>query len=120
MGMSMMSGSSSSYDTSNRMCTCNYSPVDTPKTPNPDPSNYIIKDYYENYGNLLVEIIYPDCKNYEGKKILVYKNATLEQLKKQKSIDPHFSNNKKFLSPFARFEPTHQGWNCAVDLLEAM
>jgi hypothetical protein len=82
---------------------------------NPDPENYkIIKStYVKNY--LIILINYPDCTNYEGNKILLFKNCLLENLRKQKIIDPHFSNNKKYYSPIARFEPTDAGWEMAVN-----
>ena len=78
--------------------------------PNPDPSNYIVKRYKALDGHLLIEINYPDCTNYEGNKILLYKNTTLIDLINQKHLDPHFSENKSFRSPIARFEPTPSGW----------
>jgi len=85
------------------------------KNPNPNPLNYLIMDYLEYNNNLLIYIKYPDCTNYEGNKILLYKDVCLDQLKKQGSIDPHFSENK--ISPFARFEPTNKGWRIAKALL---
>ena len=42
-------------------------------------------------------------------KIMVYE-CELGDLLRQKSIDPHFSDNKNFYSPIARFEPTIRGW----------
>lgn len=79
--------------------------------PNPNPNNYRILRNLERGGNLLIEIKYLDCKNYEGKKILLYENCTLKKLKKQKAIDPHFCENKNFISPIARYEPTKKGWD---------
>ena len=80
---------------------------------NPDPAKYKIIDTLTVGHILIVEIVYPDCKNYEGKKILVYENMTADQLRKQKYIDPHFSKNAKYKSPIARFEPTDRGWRMA-------
>lgn len=88
--------------------------------PNPNPKNWQILKYREWKGYLIVEMQYPDCTNYEGKKILVYENTRLEDLKAQKLIDPHFSTNKKFRSPIARFEPTGRGWNMAEVLVESL
>ena len=77
--------------------------------PNPNPKNYkIVKS--EQIGEYLVlKIKYLDCVNYEGVKILVFK-TTLKKLLNQKYIDPHFCDNKKFISPIARFEPTTFNW----------
>lgn len=79
-------------------------------TVNPDPSNYeVIRS--EQWGNwLLLMLRYPDCTTYEGKKVLLYKDVTFADLMRQIKIDPHFSNNDKFKSPIARFEPTERGW----------
>lgn len=84
--------------------------------PNPNPANYRIINDLQINNNLVVEILYPDCSNYEGRKILVFKGISLEKLLKQKLIDPHFSENKKYKSPFARFEPTKKGWEAALKL----
>ncbi len=92
--------------------------VETNTLPNPRPDNYkILRD--RAIGNcLIVKIHYLDCKNYEGQKILVFEDCTIHALLKQKLIDPHFSENKKFFSPVARFEPTERGWNHAVRYAE--
>lgn len=84
--------------------------------PNPKPNNYQIIRFLERNGNLIIEIKYLDCINYEGRKILVFEKCTLEELKKQKLIDPHFSENKLLKSPIARFEPTEHGWFLATHL----
>lgn len=81
---------------------------------NPNPKNWEIIRYEEINGWLIVYIRYPDCINYEGYKILVYKNCTFDKLISQKYIDPHFSNEKLLFHPFARFEPTPEGWAMAV------
>lgn len=84
---------------------------------NPNPSNYKIKKYEQDGIFLAVFINYPDCKNYEGDKILVFSNVTIEELKKQKIIDPHFSDNDEYHSPIARFQPTHNGWVLALEFI---
>ena len=91
-----------------------YSSFDKPPVPpNPDPSNYkILRGWSYDEAYLVIELQYPDCTNYEGRKILVFK-ASLKSLLAQKKIDPHFSENKDFISPIARFEPTDEGWENA-------
>lgn len=80
---------------------------------NPDPRNYVIK-FYRKIGDFLAVLInYPDCKNYEGNKVLVFENIDLMDLQKQGTIDPHFSNSKRYHTPIARFEPTKRGWEMA-------
>ncbi len=81
--------------------------------PNPRADNYSILRYRRIGPNLVVEIKYLDCTNYEGRKILLFENLRMGDLLEQKVIDPHFSDNKNFHSPIARFEPTIRGWNMA-------
>lgn len=79
-------------------------------TGNPNPGRFRI-DRHEEIGNYIVLlVVYPDCTNYEGKKVMVFKDLKWNQVSKFKHIDPHFSNNKEFMSPIARFEPTMIGW----------
>lgn len=91
----------------------------TRKLPNPDPNNYQIIQA-EEIGNFLVlRIKYPDCTNYEGTKILVFKDVKAIDLLKQKLIDPHFFEDKKYKSPVARFVPTNEGWQMAIDFAKS-
>lgn len=82
--------------------------------PNPRPDRYNIIRHKQLEGFLVIEIQYVGCTNYEGRKILVYERCTLDGLLGQKLIDPHFSENKNYRSPVARFEPTENGWNMAI------
>lgn len=91
-----------------------------PTAPNPDPSNYRIIKHRQVNDNLVVTIQYPDCTNYEGRKILVYRDMTLQKLLSFGKIDPHFSNDSLFSSPFARFEPTVAGWEYAILLASSL
>lgn len=74
----------------------------------PNPANFIITETYQIGNYLIAHINYPDATNFEGNKILVYKNATEVQLTAQKEVDPHFCN-EKHLSPIARFRPDKTG-----------
>lgn len=92
--------------------SCNRTVVvkETVLLPNPDPHKYEILRSEQIDDHLLVMIQYPDCTNYEGKKILLFEGITLEQLVFQKFIDPHFSDSAKYKHPIARFVPTEVGW----------
>ncbi len=91
-----------------------YAPQEV-KDVNPDPKKWEIIDAKEVGSNMLVvKIKYPNCINYEGIKILVYKDVTLLKLIQQKEIDPHFFESKKVASPVARFVPTSEGWEMAL------
>lgn len=91
-----------------------------PEAPNPDPRNYRITRHEQLGDALVLEVVYPDCTNYEGRKIMVFQNTRLSFLKKQGSIDPHFSNNPSMHSPIARFEPTELGWHLARQTARAL
>lgn len=94
---------------------------ETPKKdwpPDPDPRNFKILSSAK-VGKLVIAVIeYPDCENYEGKKILVFEKMTEKRLHKMKVIDPHFCKTNKS-SPVARFEPTPRGAKMAWEFCEA-
>jgi hypothetical protein len=114
MGINIM-GSSASYDKK----PASYPNTSTP-LPNPNPDNYEVLKTFQMGTYLIVELRYPDCTNYEGKKIMVYEKTTIKQLLDQGKIDPHFSNHPYFRSPVARFEPSMKGWDMAKVFCAAM
>lgn len=79
---------------------------------NPNPKNFRILRHFCVRDLTVVEVIYPDATNYEGRKIMLYR-ARLEDIMAQKELDPHFCDDGSHLSPFARFEPTDRGWGAA-------
>jgi hypothetical protein len=85
----------------------------------PSRYNYMEMQNNEQNGNIAILVNYPNCKNYEGEKIIVFKNTTWEQVKNLKELDPHFTE-ENVVKPFARFEPTEEGWLSAVALLNAL
>lgn len=74
--------------------------------PNPNPSRFKITHHEQIGDYLIITAEYPDCKNYEGKKIMLYKEKW-QEISKLKELDPHFCD--KCISPIARFEPTERG-----------
>lgn len=86
--------------------------------PNPKPDNYSIIKYEQIKNKLIIKIKYHDCVNYEGEKILIF-NCSYNDIIKQRLIDPHFSEDKSFYSPIARFEPTEEGWELAIKFVES-
>ena len=80
---------------------------------NPNPRRYVILRTATFGKNLVAEILYPDCNNYEGRKVLVYQNTKERDLENTSFLDPHFCDHRGHVSPFARFEPTHAGWKAA-------
>lgn len=121
MGISPFNVSSSRFDDSGFLGRISYSSLEKKKVinnPNPNPLNYKILFHAEENNYLLVIIQYLDCTNYEGKKILLFKDCKLNDLLKQKCIDPHFCDNKKYHSPIARFVPNEFGFDMAVSIMK--
>lgn len=78
--------------------------------PNPSPDNWVlISKYYAKNGYVL-KVKYYGCTNFEGIKILVYRGAFIER----EYLDPHFTSDEN--SPIARFKPTDEGFQMALDL----
>lgn len=127
MGCNPFRVSSSSFD-SDRPCSPLVPNTDndrfgggSPQAPNPDPNKYTICGVDVINGYRLVFIVYEDCTNFEGKKLLLFeKGITRDVLEAQGSIDPHFSENKNFISPIARFEPTERGYEMALALMRIL
>lgn len=86
---------------------------------NPDPFNFKILKHFSYKNNLAIMINYPNCNTYEGNKIIVFKNTTYKQISQLKRIDPHFIEENE-IKPFARFEPTYEGWIMACILLKTI
>ena len=114
MGLNLFSCSSSSHD---RRAETNTRVVEIPNPLNPDPRKFFI-ERTEHIGNhIVVQVKYPNCKNYEGRTILVFNSLTLKQLTNLDILDPHFSSEKPELSPIARFVPTADGWDMAIEFV---
>lgn len=110
----------------NSSCKCNSNKntiIETTKVtfPNPNPNNYKIEKLilHLDKGYVLVLINYPDCTNFEGNKILVYKNVDPSTIINAKFLDPHFCNNDEHPSPIARFIPTDEGWEMALKFINS-
>lgn len=98
-----------------KSCSCKPKYIEVSNNPNPKNFKFIAVEEYNGY--LLAKINYPDAKNFEGNKILLYKGVTLITLVNSKELDPHFSDKKGSLSPIARFAPTEDGWNMGLKLM---
>lgn len=90
---------------------------DTTTRGNPKPNNFIVEKT-EQCGLFYISMVrYPDCYNYEGKKILV----TRTPVDSRASLDPHFSGDSSInCGLVARFVPTVEGWAMAKAFCEAM
>ncbi len=87
---------------------------------NPNPQNFVFGRVQVVGAHIVAELIYPDCTNYEGRKVLVYQGINLLCLTSPQSLSPHFCNDKSHVHPFARFEPTEAGWAAAVRCAEGL
>lgn len=87
---------------------------------NPDPSKFKITSR-EQIGNYLLLLVnYPESLNYEGNKILVFKDVDVLDLLAYGKIDPHFSDKLKKYHPIARFVPTDDGMENARILVKQL
>ncbi|ARB14434.1 hypothetical protein Ccr5_gp214c [Caulobacter phage Ccr5] len=82
----------------------------------PDPARWKLIRGQEVGRCTVVEIMYPDALNYEGRKILVYEARSLDEVIHANKgwLDPHFSDDPNVKGPIARFEPTERGWAMAL------
>lgn len=91
--------------------------------PSPDPYKYKIVSFKQDGKYSLLKINYPNCTNYEGNKILLFKGYSPEKFMNIDRIDPHFIEGKDVIEdvvPIARFEPTDYGWSMGIALIAAL
>jgi len=94
---------------------CSSSPYAVPNS-NPNPRNFKVIREQTIRGFLVVEVEYPDAKNFEGRKIMVYSGFTSSKDLLDATcgeLDPHFSEHG--VSPVARFKPGFVGWKHAIN-----
>lgn len=86
----------------------------------PDPENWFVLRVQPVSGvaatYTVVMLQYPDCTNFEGRKVLVYAGAT--KLSVREPRDPHFADDGS--GPVARFPPDDAGWRNAVMFAEML
>jgi len=87
---------------------------------NPDPTQFTVIRAVADKGNVVAMVRYPDAKNYEGLKILVYEGTTPNDLRTAQFLDPHFCESNAHISPVARFAPTPEGWRRAVLFMRSL
>ena len=74
--------------------------------PNPNPKRFVIEDIYTYTRCHVLVVKYPDCTNFEGKKILLVKG----EFRLKDELDPHFCEDNNII---ARFRPTDMGLKLA-------
>ena len=104
----------SSYDVTARLAVAGGSdPLNG--TGNPNPQRFVIYRWAQVGRSVVVLAEYPDARNYEGQKILVYEDVSIEEITSWDRLDPHFSAMTPERSPVARFLPTNRGWTWALE-----
>jgi hypothetical protein len=83
----------------------------------PDPELFKICEIEQRGDFVIAKIRYPNCTNFDGLKVLVWRNRTVEEIKKMVLIDPHFLEED--LSLIARFMPM-TGMKMARKFVESM
>ena len=81
----------------------------------PDPDNFTIIDRYDYGIYSALQVRYPDCTNYLGMKILVFKDPP--KFDNIDRLEPHFCEEQDHPTPIARFVPTSAGWNMAINFI---
>jgi len=76
---------------------------------NPDPKRFKIIRQEHFYPYTLLWVNYPNCTNFEGNKILVFRGDP-SYITDVVFLDPHFAEGKRLI---ARFVPTDEGWDMA-------
>ena len=118
MGIGIFGSSFSRLESSSSRTACG-SGGGSPLPGDPIPTNFKFLKTHEAGKYTVTEILYPDASNYEGRKIAIYK-CDIKTLHKAIRLDPHFNEKTGKLVPIARFEPTEQGWNMALKLMEIL
>jgi hypothetical protein len=85
---------------------------DNSTNPNPKIGHWDILRHSIQRDGYVLEVLYHDCTNFEGRKILVFAGQPPTRLE---SLDPHFFEESALI---ARFRPTHLGWDLAVNLVK--
>ncbi len=79
----------------------------------PNPNIFKFLQIIQGSRYLYVEVLYPNCTNFEGRKILVM-DCTVTDVAYMKVLDPHFLEGNKII---ARFRPNEEGKSLAKKLI---
>ena len=107
---------SNSHELGISQCPENYKKLE-PDNVNPDPKKFRIISTFEVERFLLARVVYPNCTNYEGEKLIVFKDLQKKHLMEMNVLDPHFFPDNNII---ARFKPDDEGFRLACKFLESM
>lgn len=88
---------------------------------NPSPTNFNIEGQHDCGAASVLIVTYPNCTNYKGRKVMVFDiplQKLISKISRAKQLDPHFSEDS--LSPCARFSPTTDGINQAIQFANSL
>lgn len=114
-------GGKSCY-TADNSCKCNPRCQNVISSPQPNPAEFRfgrIEEFPEN-GAIVAEVIYPNCTNFEGRKVIVFQGISKKELVHQRTLDPHFSQKGIGIHIVARFKPTGIGWGLAKKFAKSL
>lgn len=79
--------------------------------PNPVPENFTVERTQRAGSYVCALVHYPDAINFEGRKVIVFRDTTEEAVIDSGSLDPHFAEDGNII---ARFRPDDEGWQDAL------
>lgn len=79
--------------------------------PNPVPENFTVERTQRAGSYVCALVHYPDATNFEGRKVIVFRDTTEEDVTGADLLDPHFAEDGNII---ARFRPDDEGWNDAL------
>ena len=82
----------------------------------PNPKEFAIIQIKQINNHVVAKLQYPNCRNHNGLKILVWENTNLNDITMGSYIDPIMSINDVKL--IAEFIPTEYGWKLAEKFIE--
>lgn len=79
----------------------------TARPPMPDPYRFRVIHWQDFKASLLVEVEYPGCTTFDGRKLLVFRDMSVNELEATSVLDPHFTELEPRL--VARFRADETG-----------
>ena len=100
-------------------CSCIANPTVQKRSRNssPSPKKFRIERVLRLDRYSIVQAHYDEATNFEGEKLMLYKDVDRDWFDNTKELDPHFCDTGTHPSPIARFEPTGPGLEMAMELV---
>jgi hypothetical protein len=85
---------------------------------NPDPRHFQIIAHTTIGRLTMISVVYPNCTNFKGNKILIYLDTPIKILERSKVLDPHFAEDG--VAPIIRLVPTPAGWRMGLEICKLL